>query len=194
MDDSIPEQSRRVPAPTKRSGAYCLDPVFETENDLNNFLSDYHGETVYCKETVEPDKGRNSVNVMIKRVCTCEVCTDLSYGQLDHLCCQQMSHKWMDKLSDYETSVKCVAECEAFNGSCNPYAIRNLLLSMWDKSNIAMEDPPQNSKLRKAGYRAAHLFLDGKSRVRRPLPSCIMTVIRQKFPENDDVYMGFHFK
>ena len=119
--------------------------------------------------SVVVDTSETSDSILTKRLCTCKVCTDISYGHADHLCCQQMKLLWVNKICDDE-NVECVTHSKAFNGACNSYAIRGLLLGLHHNNIERVTDPPSNYRMRYGAYTAAAYFLFGPSNA-KPLPS-----------------------
>ena len=78
-----------------------LDLCFASRKDLEEYLcsNNYTKADVSAQTSIEP--------IVIKRICSCNNCTELSYGYTDHLCCQQLKVLWESKLSEGEV-VDCV--------------------------------------------------------------------------------------
>jgi hypothetical protein len=98
-----------------------------------------------------------------------------------------------------EDEILCVTESKAFIDSVKPNAIRNYLLIVWSekkknrggRSQTRLEDPPSNMNMRFGAYYAMSLFLNGHTKQRIPLPSCIMSKIREAYPDDNNQYVGF---
>lgn len=184
MDDletsqiSIPEENEENEDP------FECDPTFETKSDLDAFL-----KTCNLKRGGDSDEEDVDFDYSVKRECNCNICEDIFSGSYQHLCCHQYN-KWNMWCDSSEVS-KCITETVAFQQATNHFAVRNLLMQMVRKRKSTISDPPPNGKMRKAFYRATYLFIDGASRKRKPLPSCVMAVCRQRYPSEDGIYCGF---
>ena len=124
--------------------------------------------------------------------CTCDKCVDMWSGNYEHICCHQYS-KWR-KFASSDEETNCITLTEAFQQATNHFAIRNLLMQINRKTRSNISDPPPNRKMRFAFYKASFLFIDGASKKRRPLPSCVMELCRQRYPSDGEIYTGFNPK
>ena len=141
---------------------------------------------------------------LVERQCTCGRCTALRHARGDHLCCRQMLSKWQHTVGEEEQRADlcvteergelglCVTETLAYKAVTSDHSLRVLAMCRWDTSGVATKDPPQNEKMRHNGYVAVSYHLDGKCKTRTPLPSCVMTELRQRYPAAE--YTGFQAK
>ncbi|CAJ0927020.1 unnamed protein product [Ranitomeya imitator] len=90
-------------------------------------------------------------------------------------------------------NINCIAEHDYFYTFCEREPMVNILVTT---VRLDSHPPPQkmiNSKKRKTAYRAftawIHGFL-GKGN-RRPIPSCVVKLVCEEFPEEHQEYMGF---
>ena len=139
-----------------------------------------------------------NIVVIVKNVCNncVEICDAMG---TKHTCCIKLVEKWKVKLEPKENDVKCVIDTIAFRAVTNPHAIRTTEALLLDKNKRETLDPPTNSNPRYACYRSLYVFLLGKSeerkkRKRKMLPACVMKVVREMYPEDDNIYVGFKEK
>jgi hypothetical protein len=159
-------------------------PPFKTKHELDKFM-----KSCDIKPADNSDSDDVDFTITASKLCTCKKCAAILSSDYEHLCCHQYP-KWK-KFSSAEEATCCITETAAFQQATNHFAVRNLLLqiSRLKRTNIA--DPPPNNSMRFAYYKAAYLFIDGTSKKRRPLPSCVMSFCRQLYPSNDGIYRGF---
>ena len=136
---------------------YSEDPQFQTKELLDTFMLNYK-PVIECEETNQA-----------VRECTCQRCEGISHAGGDHLCCRQITEKWIAHLNDEEKLVTnlCLTETLAYNAVVNEHSLRVLILCKWDKSNIVTTDPPQNSKFRHNAYYAVSMMIEGKKKARK---------------------------
>jgi hypothetical protein len=168
---------------------YSEDPCFSTQKEKEQYMDSVL--TVHSRIESDSEPTHVVFTSPAVRTCTCGKCTDLKHAGGDHICCRQALEKWEMHLEDEEKNVNmiCVTDSSAFHAICNDHALRVFILSRWDSSGIPTKDPPQNEKFRHNAYMAMSYFLDGKKKVRAPLPSCVMTVLRSRYPGKE--YTGF---
>ena len=80
----------------------------------------------------------------------------------------------------------------------HPHVLRTTLVLVEQaeskKARALSNDPPTKASLRYASYRAVFAFLHGHTDPKKPckpLPACCMKVIREKYSDHDNTYMGF---
>jgi hypothetical protein len=175
---------------------YSEDPIFSSVEAMRKFVR--QREPSPDSSDTEPAAGvsgtqgpRRPAREARERECTCGRCTELHHAGGDHLCCRQLVHKWDTMLEDGEDKQNlCLTETAAFKAITSEFSVRVLVLSRWDTSGIPTTDPPQHEKMRHNSYVAMSYHLDGKSRTRKPLPACVMSELRKKYPS--DVYTGYN--
>ena len=174
---------------------FRFDPIFESEEDLTNFL-----ETNSVEDQRKNDGECDGEMVDSEEVeCSCNNCVEIfDARETKHKCCIKLVEKWKAKLEPDEKDVKCVIDTIAFRAVTNPHAIRTTE-ALLDKNKKETLDPPTNSNLRYACYRSIYVFLFGKSeerikRKRERLPACVMKVVREMYPEDDNIFVGFKEK
>ena len=161
------------------------DPLpFQSKEQLDKFM-----KSCNIKPAENTDEEDVDFTAKFVKHCSCEKCVDMYSGSYEHICCHQYS-KWAKYANSDETTA-CITETLAFQQATNHFAVRNLLLQINRKARSYISDPPPNNKMRFAFYKASFLFIDGTSKKRQPLPSCVMNLCRLTYPSDDGVYKGF---
>ena len=161
------------------------DPApFKSKHDLDKFM-----KSCDLKAAEDSDSDNVDFTKTVSKLCTCKRCVSISSSEYEHICCHQYP-KWKNFASDEEV-ICCITESMAFQQATNHFAVRNLLLQISRHKRSKIPDPPPNNSMRFAFYKASYLFIDGTSKKRQPLPSCVMSLCRQLYPSNDGVYKGF---
>ena len=177
---------------------FRFDPTFDTEEDLMNYFETNSVEAGRKKHG-ECEDGIRMVDIE-EINCHCNNCVEILDARgIQHKCCVELLDKWKVKLEPEEKDVMCVVNTIAFRAVTNPHAIRTTEALLLDKKKKEILDPPTNSSLRYSCYRSVYAFLFGKSegrkkRQRERLPACVMKEVREKYPEDNNIYVGFKEK
>ena len=73
------EREELSPEYVNSTDPYKCDPCFATKEELEAYL-----DSISHREVINSNNSESGP--VIKRLCTCNECTELSYGHLDHLC------------------------------------------------------------------------------------------------------------
>jgi hypothetical protein len=165
----------------------CDPPPFKSKEELDKFM-----KTCNIKPADNSDNEDVNFMTVLTKSCTCDKCVDMWSGDYEHICCHQYS-KWR-KFASSDEATHCITSTEAFQQATNHFAVRNLLMQINRKNRSHISDPPPNNKMRFAFYKASFLFIDGASKKRQPLPSCVMDLCRTRYPSDGGIYKGFNLK
>ena len=97
------------------------DPVFHTTTDMYKYLNIVESSSSSGEDDVEV--------ATATKVCLCKECSFIVTEKgLQHSCCQELKHLWINKINEAEMDNSCLTLTNAFRSSLNPYAIRYPLL------------------------------------------------------------------
>ena len=139
-------------------------------------LSNGKGSLQYAKNLVEFGGSVPSYPPTKPSWCTCSVCHPMP-SEEENKCCGK---------------VRCVTSYVTFQNTCTDRDV--LVLAIWARCDIRAEEPDYSTNsFRKAAYRQYILWRYKKlgRGNRRVCPSCVVLTIRQLYPAEDGIYMGF---
>ncbi|XP_043918790.1 P2X purinoceptor 7-like [Protopterus annectens] len=128
--------------------------------------------------------------------CTCEKCVLMNTPQ-ECYCCVS-SHRARAKIAQLELAVQpvCITDHTDFEMAClTPLVLELILRSMHYVTRRSRSIQWTNRLYRVVAYRAYVLWIFENRRLGRGnrvvIPACVVSRIRQKFPEDDNEYVGF---
>uniref|UniRef100_A0A8C2HWS8 P2X purinoreceptor 7 intracellular domain-containing protein n=1 Tax=Cyprinus carpio TaxID=7962 RepID=A0A8C2HWS8_CYPCA len=140
-------------------------------------------------QDVSSDKYRR-VSVAVFGRCLCGRCCPMETA-LESLCCREVSAFWslVEELTP-RPDVTCLTQHPGFEACClNPFVLK---ISYEPKhvSNILIP-----RKYRYTAYRQAIRWAYGVlgRHIRKPLPSCLVSAVRQQFHSGDETFHGFQW-
>ena len=85
-----------------------FDPVFETEDDLNDYLGQF-------SEKNDPKEHIPSMEIEPEPICTCDCCVVIFDAKgRQHRCCQEISTAWLNKLDPEDENPQCLTNTGKF--------------------------------------------------------------------------------
>ena len=143
---------------------------------LLELLSNGKGSLNYVKNLVEFGEIPPHLPETKPPWCTCGVCRPMPTDE-ENRCCKK---------------VRCVTSYVTFQNTCTHRDVP--IMAIRARCDIRAKDPDYSTNnFRKAAYRQYISWRYkklGKGN-RQVCPSCVVLAIRQLYPSNDDIYMGF---
>ena len=150
--------------------------VEQKDKVLLELLSTGKGSLDYAKNLVEFGGAPPVLPTTRPPWCTCGVCRPMATEE-ENKCCKK---------------VKCVTSYVTFQNTCTDRDV--LTMAFRARCDIRADEPNYSTNsYRKAAYRQYILWRYkklGKGN-RKVCPSCVVLTIRNIYPANDGVYMGF---
>ena len=150
--------------------------VDQKDKVLLELLSNGKGSLDYAKNIVEFGGVPPIIPETKPPWCTCGVCRPMSTEE-ENKCCGK---------------IRCLTSFVTFQNTCTDRD--ELVMAIRGRSDIRAEEPDYSTNsFRKAAYRQYILWRYKKLRKgnRKVCPSCVVLTIRQIYPANDGIYMGF---
>lgn len=122
--------------------------------------------------------------------CKCGKCFALPTAE-ECVCCQDI-HNVTQKLED-DTALSCITDHNMFRDTClNKEQLT--ICEMYRSFGKTQTAPMDNRTLRKASYRMFTMWVHGYlgPKKRRPIPACAVHKVREAFPQENLIYVGFH--
>ncbi|CAL9693741.1 unnamed protein product [Knipowitschia caucasica] len=126
--------------------------------------------------------------------CLCGKCQFMPTAE-ESMCCREVDAYWtlVEKINPPQPNITCLTEHPGFEACClNPYVLQIAYL------NFRQEFGPlvatQHEQYRYTAYRQVVRWAYGilGRHIRKPIPSCIVSIIRNSFPEQGQ-YKGFQW-
>lgn len=161
-------------------------PEFQN-TDNNNSLMPYQFEPVVSSSDVGSSATDELVSVRKGNTswCTCGMCKVME-TELESLCCQE------EVPSDYFEGKQCITEKENLEIVClHKEVLKTTLAALNYFQGNVIEFT--NQAFRYAGYRQYTWWVHNRlgQGVRKVIPSCVIWKIRDKYPDNDNIYVSF---
>ncbi|XP_063959319.1 uncharacterized protein LOC135154986 [Lytechinus pictus] len=153
----------------------------EPDQDTERREADGMLATAGYKDAGEPDRDRMESNWW----CSCGNCPVMQ-PDVQCLCCRELK-----RCREIQTN-GCIIDSKEFQVICLNKPSLRVFLSLRSKDH-RIPGNMGNESYRFAAYRIWSDYLHGYmgKGVRRPLPACVVTRVRQEFPEETGVYVGF---
>ncbi|XP_070559470.1 uncharacterized protein [Ptychodera flava] len=191
----------------------CLSEVSVTENAHvdeedggQHFIGDVQGLQPYRFEPSAPKQEREqeqdlSVNVdhagRVGSTDWCSCCSVMTQVETSH-CCQEEDRVW-EKVEHYviesEQQCSCITLHPGFASVCLDRWVLETAYYQYRQEYGKMRQFQQNERDRYIAYRQFVRWSWGflGRHVRVPLPSCVISKIREHFPSSDGTYKNFQF-
>ncbi|XP_068123636.1 uncharacterized protein [Hyperolius riggenbachi] len=120
--------------------------------------------------------------------CTCQNCVNMPTG-MESVCCSEIPN-----VNVMMVNLTCITQHPMFPQLCANEEWAQIFLFLTNNCNpVNPENKDRNRRLRKAVYRAFTGWVHGclSKGDRRPIPSCVVKMVRQAFPDPDSRYTGF---
>uniref|UniRef100_A0A8C5A1U9 P2X purinoreceptor 7 intracellular domain-containing protein n=1 Tax=Gadus morhua TaxID=8049 RepID=A0A8C5A1U9_GADMO len=140
--------------------------------------------------------GRDSKRVCVAVFgrCLCGRCHPME-TVVESLCCREVSAFWslVEELTPRPADVTCLTQHPGFEACClNPFVLKIAYTHFRQDHESFLLIPRQ---YRYTAYRQAIRWAYGVlgRSIRKPLPSCVVSTIRQQFQNADQTYQGFQW-
>ncbi|XP_063959126.1 P2X purinoceptor 7-like [Lytechinus pictus] len=155
----------------------------EPDQDTKRWKTDGILTTVGYNGGSEPDRDRKESNWW----CSCGNCPVMQTDE-ESLCCRELT-----RCREIQTN-GCIVDSKEFKDVCLNKSLMNTFLTFRSKDHKILGNT-ENQSYRFAAYRLWSDYVHGSmgKGVRRPLPACVVTRVRQEFPEETGVYVGFEY-
>ncbi|XP_077111158.1 uncharacterized protein LOC143767024 [Ranitomeya variabilis] len=179
------------------------DQAYESDEEMKKLLSDLkikfgsNLENTDCfpsnplvvdnQRYIEFDDNTEENRIGTVDWCQCGKCVPMPTN-MESICCREISNA-----EEYLGNINCLTDHEYFTTFCEREATVNILVT-----TVCLDShPPQNkivnSLKRKTAYRAFTAWIHGLlgKGNRRPIPPCVVKLVREAFPDDKEEYMGF---
>uniref|UniRef100_A0A3Q2QJF5 P2X purinoreceptor 7 intracellular domain-containing protein n=1 Tax=Fundulus heteroclitus TaxID=8078 RepID=A0A3Q2QJF5_FUNHE len=170
------ERERTVPTPGRKKKAGPR-PHDDVDKDKRN------------TSTEEPPTEQNGLFDLFW--CLCGSC-NLMMTVVESCCCREIGRN-LEKTDNYSQQA-CIMMIEEVQTIClNDAVLRLALITMCQfYNNEMLPNPAPNRLMQLAAYSSIYGCTTGLvKRNRRVIPSCVVLAIRNKYPSDDGVYLGF---
>ncbi|KAK0131405.1 Serine/threonine-protein phosphatase 6 regulatory ankyrin repeat subunit A [Merluccius polli] len=127
--------------------------------------------------------------------CLCGRCRPME-TVVESLCCREVSAFWslVEELTPRPADVTCLTQHPGFDACClNPFVLK-IAYSHFRQDHGPLQ-ASRHEQYRYTAYRQAIRWAYGVLglHIRKPLPSCLVSTIRQQFQSGDETYHGFQW-
>ncbi|XP_071987756.1 P2X purinoceptor 7-like [Engystomops pustulosus] len=119
--------------------------------------------------------------------CNCNNCVPMSTS-IESICCLEV-----ENAIPYVTNHTCIIDHEYFRIFCQRADTVNIILRVIGQVMNPPLEKAKNRLHRKTAYRAFTAWVHGYLGMgnRRPIPSCVVHLVRSAFPDPNNEYMGY---